>query len=479
MHGTSSSMRHTPAKDVRIVVESLLVATLVASLAAATPASDLEQVLHHPGLADASVAALVIDAQSGREVFAHHADTALLVASNVKILTALAALDTFGPTHRFTSRVLADRHPDASGTVGRLVLVGGGDPSLTSEQMWRLAADLARSGLRRIDGDIVLDAGAFDDQKWNPAWGQVSSRAYHAPIAGLSVNYGAFTVEVGPGPAPGSPLRAAVDPPIRYFSLVNRATTTAGGRTNITVKRQATPAGDRITVGGTLGVQTSPRQVHRSVSDPVAYAGHVFAQQLVANGVTVAGIRVGRALPGDVTLAEFEGKSLAETVRLLMKFSNNNIAESLVKAMGRAAAGLGSWKNGVPAMRQRLLALGVDGACFNLVDGSGLARDDRVAPRCLTTALRIGSRSFRYGPEFVASLPIAGRDGTLRRRARASTDRLRAKTGLLTGATALSGIVETRSRGQLVFSIVANGYSHGDGAAMDALDAFAAALQGL
>src|SRR5690606_35107173 len=102
-----------------------------------------------------------------------------------------------------------------------------------------------------------------------------------------------------------------------------------------------------------------------------------------------------------------------------------------------------------------LLELGIAGEGFSLVDGSGLSRDNRVSPRAFVTAIATGARSFRYGPEFLASLPIANRDGTLERRALESRDEVRAKTGLLTGTTALSGIAKTRSGRRLHFSIIA------------------------
>lgn len=448
--------------------------------AAAGPPAELQRALGHRGLAGASVGVLVIDADSGLEVFAGHPDRPLIAASNVKIMTALAALETFGPTHRFVTEIRADRRPDANGTVGRLVVVGGGDPSLTSEQMWRLAADLARLGLRRVDGDMVLDAGAFDTEWWHPSWGAASARAYHAPVAGLSVNYGSFTAEVRPGNQPGVAARVSLDPPVPFFALANQAKTISGSSAQIAVDRAPQENGDRVLISGSIGGDAPPQQVFRSVSNPVLYAGHVLRQQLAANGIEVAGMRAGTAEPDDVEILRFAGKPLAEIVQLCMKYSNNNIAESLLKAMGRqSAGGVGSWPTGSSAMRRTLTDLGIPGDGFSLVDGSGLSRDNRVSPRAFVSAVAVAERSFRYGPEFLAALPIANRDGTLERRANAARDEVRAKTGLLSGATALSGVARGRSGRRFHFSIIANGYERGDLEAMAALDAFAAALAGL
>ena len=111
-----------------------------------------------------------------------------------------------------------------------------------------------------------------------------------------------------------------------------------------------------------------------------------------------------------------------------------------------------------------------------MLDGSGLSYDNRASPRLLVSALRAAQSHFGIGPEFFASLPIAGVDGTLHRRARAAKGRVRAKTGLLTRVTALTGVAEGPNGQRLLFSVLVNGFRGGARGAMDALDAFAAAL---
>ncbi len=455
------------------------VVALGAAVADTAPfdAAPLDAALRHRGLEGARVGALVVDLATGRELFSRAADRPMIAASNVKILTALAALDTFGPTHRFVTEVRADRLPDANGAVGRLTVVGGGDPSLTSEQLWRLGADLSLAGLRSVGGELLLDATVFDDQHWNPAWGKTSSRAYHAPIAGLWANYGAFTVEIGPGSGKGAPASVFVDPAVPYFELANRARTTSGRAAKLTVGRTAIAGGERVSVSGSIGDRSKRRQFYRSVTDPVRYAGAVFHKQLIAHGISSPPPRSGKAAPSDVLVSRFEGKPLSAIVQLFMKYSNNGIAESLIKSIGHRAQGEpGSWANGTAAARRQLIALGLSPESFSLIDGSGLSRENRVTPRCLVDALRLGATSYDFGPEFVASLPIANRDGTLAKRASGARDSVRAKTGLLNGATALSGIARTSNGRRVLFSIIANGYQRGDADAMAALDRFAAAL---
>jgi D-alanyl-D-alanine carboxypeptidase/D-alanyl-D-alanine-endopeptidase (penicillin-binding protein 4) len=110
------------------------------------------------------------------------------------------------------------------------------------------------------------------------------------------------------------------------------------------------------------------------------------------------------------------------------------------------------------------------------VDGSGLSYQNQLTPRALVSALRVAKASFDFGPEFTAALPIAAADGTLEKRAEGASDRVRAKTGLLTRVTSLSGYAISADSQPLVFSILVNGFTGSDEAAMGAVDHFASEL---
>lgn len=439
----------------------------------------LDAALRHRGLRGARIAALVVDREDGSVLYARDPDRALVPASNQKVLTAIAALSRFGPAHRFTTGVLAAAPPDAEGAVVDLYVRGGGDPALTSEDLWRLAADLRRSGLRRVKGDLVLDASRFDDERWHPSWGRPSARAYHAPVSALSVNYGAYAVQVAAGDAPGTPLQVVIDPAVPFLRLANRAQTgPPRGRNTLVVDRRSVDGGEEVLVGGVLRSGSDPVVHHRSVLDPVGYAGAVLRMQLEAVGIAVDGASRAGPTPEDaVELLRFEGKALAEIVRLFVKYSNNAIAESLVKAMGADAGGPpAGWERGLAVMRQELADLGIPVEPLVLVDGSGLSYENRAPPRSFVEALLSASRSFRFGPEFIAALPIAAADGTLEERAEGAAFGVRAKTGLLTRVTGLSGYAERPDGRVVVFSVLTNGWRGSAEAAMDGLDAFVTAL---
>lgn len=456
----------------------------------------LDAALAARGFRGASLSVLVVERHSGALRFSRTASRALIPASAQKLLVALAALDAFGPAHRFITQVRAPAPPDAEGRIAALFVRGGGDASLTSEQWWRLAADLRALGVTQVAGDVLLDDSHFDGERWLPDWQPVSARAYHAPVGALSANYGAFRVVAAPGAAPGAPARVRVDPPVPYLRLENAARTVRrGARSAVTVARRAGAGFERVMVGGSVALADEPKQVWRSVGNPLGYAGAVLRMQLEANGVEVAGrVRRGAAPPGAALLLDFEGFPLRRSIELALKYSNNMMTESLLKSLAVANApsppgtpgAQGNWEQGLRALRARLLALGVPLQGARLRDGSGLSRKNRVSAQTLVAVLRAADARFGIGPDLLAALPLAASDGTLRERALAASQRLRAKTGSLEGVSALAGfarIAPAQSTGEsggrdVVFAILANGFKNGDLEAARAMDVFAEALAG-
>ena len=133
-----------------------------------------------------------------------------------------------------------------------------------------------------------LDDGAFDGDRWHPDWGAVSSRAYHAPVGGLTANYGSFAVTVRPGAAAGDPVGVEIDPPVPYLVVANRATTGhVRQRSRLVVDRKPGARGEIVSVDGSIPAGGRTRTFYRSVVDPTRYAGAVLRMQLEAVGVTV------------------------------------------------------------------------------------------------------------------------------------------------------------------------------------------------
>ncbi len=493
--GARPLRREVPTRRVgswlrRRLAAAVLVIAFTGSASASDPetgtvapelAAALDGVLGRPALADARLGILVVRRDDGAVLFARDPDRGLIPASNMKVLTAIAALDAYGPAHRFATSIRAAAPPDEQGVVAAIAVRGAGDPVLNSEDWWRLAADLRRAGVRRVSGDILLDDTAFDAEYWHPDWGRVSARAYHAPVSALTANYGAYFVNVIPGDAPGEDVRVEVDPPISYLKVENAATTgSARAKRTLVVGRASREAGgETVRVSGRVRAGDPADTFPRSVLDATLYAGAVFRHQLESNGIEVGG----QVIRGDASslpheLLAYEGRPLIEIVRLFMKYSNNSVAESLVKGMALASGQQGSWRHGLAAVRDRLVRLGVPMEGVVMVDGSGLSPRNRLSARVLVEALRIADASFAFGPELMVSLPIAATDGTLEKRARGARGQVRGKTGLLSDqrTTSLSGHAVLADGERVVFSFIVNGYRGGSHAGMDALDAWLATL---
>jgi D-alanyl-D-alanine carboxypeptidase/D-alanyl-D-alanine-endopeptidase (penicillin-binding protein 4) len=481
---------------------SRIFASVLVLAALGTPASSktttlgkrLDNLVAQAPLAKGTVGILVIRASDGSTVYSRGADRLMIPASNQKILTALATLDRFGPTHRFSTRIWAPAPMDVDGLVDELLVEGGGDPAMNSEDWWRLAADLRREGLRGVRGDLRVDDSRFEAPGWHPSWGRISARAYHAPIGALTANYGSFFVSIWPRGTVGEAVNVDIDPPVDYLRIRNRAKTASRKtRPRLSVDRaqgQKTegPADEVVRVDGVARVGDGVDRFPRSVLDPGLYAGSLLAYQLDANGIFIDG-EVRRAPRGEealVLILDRPGRSVAEAVALCLKYSNNSIAEALIKNLGAwegvsldgEPARQGEWVGGIRALRGQLGRLGVDLGAARLVDGSGLSIQNRLTPRMLVDALVVGRASFQIGAEFVSSLPIAELDGTLEKRLSGGKGRVRAKTGLLSDASVstLSGYAERADGETLIFSILVNGHSGGSAAAIDAVDRVARAL---
>ena len=243
-------------------------------------------------------------------------------------------------------------------------------------------------------------------------------------------------------------------------------------------ERRAGDGVENVLVSGVAPAGSPAQTVYRSVLDPTRYLGAVLRMQLEANGVQVGDeLAIGSVPLESAPLLSFPGRTLGEIVRLFLKYSNNEIGEGLVKALAaRTTAGGAGWKEGIHAVRAELERAGLDTRRITQVDGSGLSYENRVSPRSLVATLRIGTDSFRYGPELLAALPIAAADGTLEKRAGRAGGAVRAKTGLLTRVTGLSGLAQGADGRVMIFAVLANGFRGDAKTAMDALDDFVAVL---
>ncbi|QFZ20213.1 D-alanyl-D-alanine carboxypeptidase/D-alanyl-D-alanine endopeptidase [Saccharothrix syringae] len=449
---------------------SLTLVLGVAAGAAAEPGdplvADLDRLLGEPRLTSAAVGLVVRDADTGDLLYDRSGRTRFQPASTAKLLTAAAALEGLGPDHRWDTDLAATGPVRGSVLLGDLYLRGTGDPTALAGDYDALAARLAASGVRVVRGALVADDTWFDQVPLGTGWAwDDETYSYNAQTSALTfapdTDYepGSVVVRVSPG-AEGGPARVRVEPPVEV-EVRNTAVTAAGGG----VRVQRAHGTNVVHVDGSIAPGAGDHVARVAVDGPTALVAGLFRRSLEAHGVVVTGGTEFRATPASArVLARHRSMPLRELLVPFLKLSNNLHAEALVKTLGRRWHGEGSWSAGLRAVASLLSGLGVDVTASRLVDGSGLSRMDAVSPEVLV-ALLGAARAEPWFADWYGALPVAGRPdrlegGTLRNRmaGTAAAGNVRAKTGTLTGVSALAGYVTTADGRRLVFSLVSNNY---------------------
>jgi serine-type D-Ala-D-Ala carboxypeptidase/endopeptidase (penicillin-binding protein 4) len=240
--------------------------------------------------------------------------------------------------------------------------------------------------------------------------------------------------------------------------------TTARGRNRLRIDSKERADSLLLTMSGRIRLDAGERRYRRRIANPMLYAGTVFRRLLAEQGVRIDQRELvrGTAPTTASRVAHTVSPPVAELVRSLGKYSNNFVAEVLFKTIGAEVVQTGApatWVDAQRAVSSFLIdAIGLRAAGFRCENGSGLFDGNGFSPRQLTTLLRAGYRDFRYGPDLVAALALAGADGTLSTRMIEGPGerQVRAKTGTLAAASALSGYVAVVGSEPLAFSILIN-----------------------
>jgi len=461
----------------------------LACFSAVCAAADLEQRLdaltaESPAIGFAGIH--VVEASTGKTLYSKNADRLFLPASNLKILTSALALERLRPDYRFTTRVV--REPP-----GDIVLVGSGDPSLSGrafpydkdqraapplQAIEQLADAIAARSVQRIDGDIIGDDRLFPWDPYPPSWTEDDTlHEYGAPVSALTVNDNTVAISI-------SPTTLVLAPAFEYLTIDNRVRASArGAESAVYVRRVARSRQWQLT--GTIPLGRTVTEI-LPVDDPALFAASALYDALTRRGIAIHGRPVARhrvlgepyaAVEGE-ELASRTSPPLADLLQVMDKVSENLHAELLLREVGRVTRGEGSTAAGLAEMNAYLAGTaGAQPGDWRLEDGSGLARNTLVTPRLLTRILAREAQS-ADSAVWISLLPAGGEDGTLSRRLCCITGGrgVRAKTGTLSRALALSGYAGSATRGQLAFSILVNDFQAPPAEVTEWIDKIATAL---
>lgn len=417
----------------------------------------IDRILAESDLPRTVIGIHVEDLSTGNVLYSRNSDRLMNPASNMKLVTAAAILEVLGPNHVVRTELRTEKREGAK--IENLYIRGGGEAFLVHRDILAWASELRQQGIEEITGDVIIDDTIFRGDYLPPGFDQrPSDAAWRSMIGAISVNFNAVQATVLPGPQVGTAARVRLDPPNEHIQIVNRVTTVRGSLGRVNVSAEAYGEGTRLVITGTIGANASPVSMRRRIDNPPAFAGSVIAMAMRQMGITFRGqVRQGRTAEKTERIFVHDSQPIMNSISGMNKWSNNFMAEQMLRFLGVNGSQPSTWDASIRRATQAIQEGNIISGPFTIHNGSGLYDGNLVSPRQVVGLLST-MRNHRYGPEFMASLPIAGVDGTLRHRLEGDLTRgnLRAKTGSLRDVSALSGYLQTQSGRMVAFSIIFN-----------------------
>jgi D-alanyl-D-alanine carboxypeptidase/D-alanyl-D-alanine-endopeptidase (penicillin-binding protein 4) len=375
-------------------------------------------------------------------------------ASSIKLLTTFAALELLGPTYTWQTSFYLDGTLTDGTLDGNLIMQGGGDPFLVSEAFWHILFTLQAKDLKHIKGDFLIDDAVFEDESGSPGdFDKKPYRAYNVfPDAAL-VNFQAHYFNFVPQK---NGLHIYADPPAATMKIINKVKLSKGrcrGKYRH-LKHNITRQGDNtvVTFSGDYPVSCGDQHLLRTMIPNDQYVFGVFKSLWENMGGTITGTVGKTKINGEKPFYVATSRPLSEIVTYINKYSNNVMARQLLLTLGKEKLASkdkeseGSKTLGRQAIKEWLVSIGIPAPELVLDNGSGLSRKARVS---VTTMGKLLEHAYNspYQPEFMASLPMLGIDGTLRKRLNGNipAGKIRIKTGLLNNVRAMAGYVHSAS----------------------------------
>ena len=397
---------------------------------------EIDSLTSQPAFRNAQWGVLIVNPRTGDTLYSKNAGKLFMPASNMKIITSAAALTLLGPEYRYRTTFLTDGDLRNSLLDGNLLVIGRGDPTVSDRMrgtatsvMDALADSLRAHGIRQISGSLARVGNAFPDSIYGAGWEWDDLGEYYgAGVDELIFNEGMAPTTLRPPPDTvrdslySGPAR---NPGKAYLDALNDALVRKGLRVD----------------GGVRGDSILPTPLKMD------------------------------------TLFVLVSPPLREILPAMMKPSQNQIAEILLRTIGLERGGLGTADSARKIVGQQLLAWGVQPDGFVIRDGSGLSDQDLLTPETIVRVLDRIQRDTAFAT-YYNSMPIAGVDGTIdtRMKGTPAEGNVHAKTGTLAKARSLSGYVTTADGERLIFSILANNTTTPGSAVTSVADQIAASL---
>lgn len=415
--------------------------------------TSIEAVINRPIFNRVRWGILVQSQTSGKTLYSRDSEKFFIPASNTKLFTTAAALLQLGEKFRFRTSIYQN-------SPGVLRVVGRGDPSLNNQQLQLLAQKLKQQNINEIKLLIADDSYVKGDIV-HPTWEWEDVQAdYGAPSGSFILNENTFSLQVLPETV-GKTTKILWDDnsESQRWRVMNQSATVDKNQPNyINVSRSL--SAPTLTFTGQIAADSQPYKVTLPVVDPSYFFLRRFRNILATENITLGQTTVFSGGINQQEVAFVESPPLSELITETNVVSNNVYAEALLRALAVKRTGTinqSSANLGLEVVRETLTQLGVNPNSYFIADGSGLSRRNLISPEAVVATLQ-GMAKTPVGQIYKASLPVAGKNGTLTRRFinTPAAEIVHAKTGTLTGASSLSGYVKPPNYEPLVFSIMVN-----------------------
>ena len=455
-----------------------------ASAPAAVPAGSLAELraqldahFNQPRFSGALWGVKIASLDSGKIIYQYHADRLMSPASNSKLYTGALALNILGGNYQFSTPIYVTTKPNRFGTVhGDLIVAGRGDPSWKSTNFWDVftpfVSILTNAGVRRVTGNLVADTTFFHGPPVGASWSvEDLEDTEGAEVSALTLEDNLAQISVRPGATISSPCSLTWLTPDTQIVLVNRTRTVPrGGQARLETRRA--PGTKTLYIFGELPLDDPSEILETPVPEPAAWFGAAFKEALARSGIVVKGKVRCLAWPelplwnetNLVKLGEVKSPPLREVIRGFMKPSQNLETDLVFDHVGETlrAKDAPIWRTSeqsAVAALENFLARNEIPAAVHFDEGSGLSRNNLTSANTTVGLLTLMATN-QWAQDFTNALPVAGEDGTLRRRMRntPAAGNVHAKTGTLRWVNALSGYVTTAAGERLVFSLMLNRY---------------------
>lgn len=434
---------------------------------------DINEIFNDKDFSDAYWGAVIKSLKTGKVWYSRNADKLFMPASNEKIITGAAALETLGPDYKYKTDLCYSGTISDSILDGNLIVFGNGDPTLYTrfyddprDLFYEWAGKLKKLGIKEIKGDVIGDDNSFGDDSLGNGWSYDGlTWWYSAQVGALQLNENYVDLDIIPPDSSGKEVKIIPNLPSGYYKIKNEIALYDTGRTRVTADRNC--GSNVIIVSGTVRRGSGKITISPTISNPTLFYTTVLKEVLDESGIAVDGkpqdcdnISGWNHKPADFALIDLHYSApLSEILTVMMKRSQNLYAETFARALGLNASGKGSFREGKKVVQNVLERFGVKKGTYRYMDGSGLSRYDYISPDQILKILISMKNSANWNVWYNA-LPIAGIDGTLRGRMKDSPaeGNVHAKTGTISNVRALSGYVTTSSGEILAFSFLVNAH---------------------